>query len=134
MGNHTWKILKKVIGAKQLAYRWIFTIKRDSIGNPPRFKARLVIGGHRQQAGIDYNQVFAAVARYQTIRLLLAVETVLNYEVRQIDYTTAFLNGDLDETIYMKTPEGLDLIGIGINADEMIQLSRSLYGLKQAPR
>jgi hypothetical protein len=134
IGNNTWKVVKRVLGVKLLPYRWIFAIKRGKTGLVERYKARLVIGGHKQEAGIDYNQVFAAVARYQTIRMLLAVATVLDYEVKQIDYTTAFLNGDLEEDVYMKTPDGINLVNLTVESDEMLKLTRALYGLKQAPR
>jgi hypothetical protein len=88
-----------------------------------------VIGGHKQQEGIDSDQVYAAVARSQTIRILLAYATTEDWDVYQIDYDTAFLNGVIDTEINMQTPLGLDLVNEEVGNNEMIQLNKALYGL-----
>ncbi len=134
MENNTWSIAKVKNDVKELPVKWVFAVKQDEKGKPVRHKARLVTGGHKQIFGVDYMDIYAAVARSQTIRILLSYATFHDWEVRQIDYTTAFLNGDLDKTIYIKKPEGLNLIGINLKEGEKLKLERSLYGLKQAPR
>lgn len=102
---------------------------RDPEGSAKRYKARLCARGFLQRYGVDYTETFAPVVRYDSLRVVLALVTHLDLEMLQFDVRMAFLYGDLDETIYMKIPEGL-------TADENIvyKLNKSLYGLKQAPR
>ncbi|GJT03628.1 zinc finger, CCHC-type containing protein [Tanacetum coccineum] len=107
----------------------------DEIGsiveNNTWFKARLVIQGFRQKKGIDHFDTYAPVARITTIRLLLALAAIHNLVIHQMDVKTTFLNGDLDEEVYMKQPEGFVMPG---NEHKVCKLVKSLYGLKQAPK
>ena len=80
--------------------------ERDANGEISRYKARLVAQGFSQQEGVDYEDTFAPVAKYSSIRTVLAISNELNLEVHQMDVKTAFLNGDIDTDIYMKQPEG----------------------------
>ena len=94
--NQTWDLVdlpedKKVIGCK-----WVFKLKRDANGEITRYKARLVAQGYSQEAGIDYDEVFAPVTKYDSIRSILAIANQLDLEVHQMDVKTAFLHGDLD--------------------------------------
>ncbi len=91
-------------------------------------KARLVALGCRQLYGVDYFETFAPVVKFSTIRLLLALAATMDLECEQMDVVTAFLNGDLDENIYMEIPEGLKSPG---NEGMVCKLLKSLYGLKQ---
>ncbi|GJV58943.1 zinc finger, CCHC-type containing protein [Tanacetum coccineum] len=100
-------------------------------GTIDKFKARLVIQGFRQKEGIDYFNTYAPVARITTIRLLLALAAIHNLVIHQMDVKTAFLNGDLEEEVYMKQPEGFVMPG---NEHKVCKLVKSLYGLKQAPK
>ncbi|GKA58143.1 zinc finger, CCHC-type containing protein [Tanacetum coccineum] len=100
-------------------------------GTIDKFKARLVIQGFRQKEGIDYFNTYAPVACITTIRLLLALEAIHNLVIYQMDVKTSFLNGDLDEEVYMKQPEGFVMPS---NEHNVCKLVKSLYGLKQAPK
>ena len=96
-----------------------------------KFKARLVVKGYAQEYGVDYSDTFAPVARMDTIRLLLAVAAHKNWKVFQLDVKSAFLNGVLQEEIYVEQPAGFVVQG---KADKVYLLKKALYGLKQAPR
>lgn len=95
--NDTWKLVDLPCGRKAIGSKWVFKLKRDVDGNIVRHKARLVAQGFTQKFGIDYDEVFAPVARSQTLRLLLSVAGTRNYHVKQYDIKSAFLNGKLEE-------------------------------------
>nr|GFB19748.1 zinc finger, CCHC-type [Tanacetum cinerariifolium] len=100
-------------------------------GNIDKYKARLVIQCFRQKEGIDLVNTYAPVARISTIRLLLALPAIHDLVIHQMNVITAFLNGDLDEEIYMKQPEGFVMPG---RESKVCKLKKLLYGLKQAPK
>nr|GEW86901.1 zinc finger, CCHC-type [Tanacetum cinerariifolium] len=106
MENNTWVLSDLQPGCKPLGCKWIFKRKMKVDGTFDKFKARLVIQGFRQKEGIDYFDTYAPVARITTIRLLLALAAIHNLVIHQMDVKTTFLNGDLDEKVYMKQPEG----------------------------
>lgn len=108
----------------------MFTIKRDANGNIERYKARLVAKGFMQRQGVDFNEVFAPVGKHSTLRALLAVVVEKGLQLHQLDVKTAFLNGDLEEVIYMRQPPGYEQGGPKM----VCRLHKSLYGLRQAPR
>ena len=96
-----------------------------------KHKARLVTKGYAQQFGVDYNEVFAPVARLKKLRLILAYAAIKNWEVHPMDVKTTFLNNELEEEVYIVQPEGfVDRE----NPNMVLKLSKALYGLKQAPR
>jgi hypothetical protein len=109
--------------------KWVFKIKRLAECSIDRYKARLVARGFTQQAGIDYDETFAPVAKFQSIRTILALAAMNDLELHQMDVKTAFLYGSLEETVYMEQPQGFER-----GKDMVWKLDRSLYGLKQAPR
>ncbi|GJT32283.1 zinc finger, CCHC-type containing protein [Tanacetum coccineum] len=131
MENNTWVLSDLPPGCKPLGCKWIFKRKMKVDGTIDKFKARLVIQGFRQKEGIDYFDTYAPVARISTIRLLIALAATHNLVIHQMDVKTAFLNGDLEEEIYMKQPEGFVMPG---NEHKVCKLIKSLYGLKQAPK
>ncbi|GJW86110.1 retrovirus-related pol polyprotein from transposon RE1 [Tanacetum coccineum] len=127
--NGTWTIENLPKDKKALGCKWVYKIKRKSDGTVERFKARLVILGNHQVAGIDYNETFAQVAKMVTVRVLLAVAAAKKWELHQMDVHNAFLRGDLNEEVFMKLPPGLSVNHPG----QAYRLKKSLYGLRQAP-
>ncbi|GJW28120.1 zinc finger, CCHC-type containing protein, partial [Tanacetum coccineum] len=106
MKNNTWVLFDLPPGCKPLGCKWIFKRKMKVDGTINKFKARLVIQGFRKKEGIDYFDTYALVTRITTIRLLLALEAIHNPVIHQMDVKTSFLNGDLEEEVYMKQSEG----------------------------
>lgn len=105
-GKETWKLVPLREGAKAIKNKWVYFKKRDSSHRICRFRARLVAKGFSQRFGIDYEETFAPVAKYSTLRLLLALATDEDLAMLQLDVKAAFLNGTLDEVIYMQQPAG----------------------------
>ena len=117
-------------GHKVIPVHWIFSVKTDAHGNVLRFKARLVAQGCRQIPGVDVDEVFAPTSSYGSRRTLLATAAAKNMEIHQVDIKTAFLNGELEEEVYVTQPPGFD----NGNPNIVCRLRKALYGLKQAPR
>lgn len=129
--NKTWILVKRPERSNIIGCRWILGIKRGADGVPERYKARLCAQGFTQEFGVDYVETFSPVAHYNSIRLFLAVAVWMKMDVQQMDVKTAFLNGTLDEELYMKQPPGFEVKG---KEDLVCKLEKSLYGLKQSPR
>ncbi|RVX01052.1 Retrovirus-related Pol polyprotein from transposon TNT 1-94 [Vitis vinifera] len=106
-------------------------VKYKADGNVDRYKARLVAKGFTQSYGIDYQETFAPVAKLNTVRVLLSLAANLDWSLHQLDVKNAFLNGDLEEEVYMDIPAGLETTS---NFNKVCRLRKSLYGLKQSPR
>ena len=132
-----------------LPCKWLFVIKRKLDGTVDRFKARIVAGGHRQREGIDFKETFAPVAKFASLRVLLTLPALEDLDGEQVDIVTAFLYGELDETVYMRVPDGLSPLAGDeyLDHDGILRpfdvsstpklvwlLCRSLYGLRQSPR
>lgn len=128
--NDTWDLCILPDGRKAIGSKWVFKTKVDSHGKVKRFKARLVAKGFAQKYGEDYDQVFAPVAKKTTFRILLSIASAQKWLVHHLDVKTAFLNGKLEETIYMKQPPGFE------NEDKNLvcRLKKGIYGLKQAAK
>ena len=126
--NRTWELTDLPHDRKAIGSKWVFKRKTNENGETVRHKARLVAQGFSQKFGIDYDEVFAPVARSTTMRMLLSVAGVRGYKVRQYDVKTEFLNGILDEEIYLKQPQGFQ------EGNKVYKLKKGLYGLKQAAR
>jgi hypothetical protein len=127
----TWDLVPLPPDRKAINCKWVFRIKRDADGNIVKYKARLCACGYNQIAGLDYKEIYSPVVRAESLRIMLSIVAARDMELHQMDVVTAFLNGDLTETIFMKQPPGY------CNADapnHVCQLHKNLYGLKQAPR
>ncbi len=111
--------------------KWVFKTKRGVDGSVSRFKARLVAKGFSQRYGCDYDETFSPVVRGESIRTLLALATQKDLHLHQMDVQTAFLNGRLEEEVYMEQPAGYQVKG---KENQVCKLHRSIYGLKQSPR
>lgn len=129
--NNTWTLMPLPKNTRIIDNKWVFRVKTDNVGNPVRYKARLVARGFAQEKGVDYKETFAPVVRYDSIRLLLALASEKDLRIVNFDVQTAFLYGELQEDIYMKQPTGFE------NKKDpklVCKLNKSLYGLKQSPR
>ena len=125
----TWILVPRPPGVRVIKSGFVFKLKPPENGSTlPKYKARLVAKGYSQVEGVDVGDTFSPVARGDTIRVALAVATIHDYHVHHWDVATAFLNGYLDEEVYMEPPPGT------ASPDQVCLLVRSLYGLKQAPR
>ncbi|GJX53539.1 retrovirus-related pol polyprotein from transposon TNT 1-94 [Tanacetum coccineum] len=114
----------------QIGLKWVYKIKLDEYGDVLKNKARLVAKGYRQEAGIDFEESFAPVARLEAIRLFIANAASQDMTIFQMDVKTAFLNGELNEVVYVSQPKGFVDPGLPTH---VYRLKKALYGLKQAP-
>lgn len=125
--NGTWELVDLPKGKHVMGCRWVYKIKLLPDGSIDKFKARLCAQGFSQQEH-EYGKTYAPVMGYISLRLLLSIATALDYELKQKDVCTAFLNADVQEEIYMKQPEGFST-----NDGKVCRLVKTLYGLKQSP-
>ncbi len=128
--NGTWEIVKLPPGRRAIGSRWFMKVKHNADGSLDRYKSRLVAKGYSQRPGFDFKETFAPTVRYSTICIVLALAALEDLELRSIDISHAYLNGTLEEEIYMQQPEGFEVGG----PDHVCRLRKSLYGLKQAGR
>jgi len=164
---HTWTRVNAAevarLGRRPIGSKLVFKVKRKSDGSVERFKARLVAKGFSQQQGLDYHEVFAPVMKYKSLRVLLTLVAVDDLELQQLDVETAFLNGRMEEEVFMKLPPGVEHIeqqmqlqlqenhdhagsaasnrsaaaassSASASASTVVRLNRTLYGTKQASR
>lgn len=131
MENDTWDLVELPPDRKAINCKWVFKAKQGSNGQIERFKGRLVAKGFSQKYGLDYDETFAPVVRLSSVRTLLAFAIQNDMHIHQMDVVTAFLNGELDEEIYMQQPVGYIIPG---KENLVCKLKKSLYGLKQSPR
>jgi len=129
--NETWELTDLPKGARKIGVKWVFKTKYNEKGAVDKYKARLVAKGYSQQYGVDYREVFAPVARWDTIRTILALAALKSWCVYQLDVKSAFLHGELNETVFVSQPLGYEKNGA---EQKVYKLKKALYGLKQAPR
>ncbi|UYV67996.1 hypothetical protein LAZ67_5002745, partial [Cordylochernes scorpioides] len=131
MKNQTWTYVTLPSDRKAIACKWVYKIKQNADGSNEMFKARLVAKGYSQKPGLDYGETFSPVVKFDSIRTILSLCASLDMEMIQLDVKSAFLNGDLEEELYMEQPQGYE------NPDfpnHVCSLQKSIYGLKQSPR
>ena len=131
MRNDVWDIVPKLEGKSIVSSKWIFKIKHVADGSIEKYKARFVARGFSQKEGIDYEETFAAVAQYTSIRGIMALASIMNWDLHQMDVKTTFLNGVIEEEVYIEQPQGFE---VEYRHTHVCKLKNSLYGLKQAPR
>ncbi|GJR59881.1 putative ribonuclease H-like domain-containing protein [Tanacetum coccineum] len=129
--QQVWILVDLPNGKKAIGTKWVFRNKKDERGIVIRNKARLVAQGHRQEEGIDYEEVFAPVARIEAIRLFLAYASFMGFLVYQMDVKSAFLYGTIEEEVYVTQPPGFKDPD---HPDKVYKVVKALYGLHQAPR
>lgn len=129
--NNTWELVDLPQGHKTIGVKWVYKTKLKEDGEVDKYKARLVTKGYKQEFGVDYTEVFAPVARHDTIRLVLALAAQNSWPIFQLDVKSAFLHGDLQEQVFIDQPPGYIKPGC---EDKVYKLKKALYGLKQAPR
>ena len=129
--NQVWDLVKAPNDIKPVNCKWVYKRKRGIDGKVETFKARLVVKGYTQKEGIDYEETFSPIAMLKSIRILLSIGTHYDYEIWQMDVKNAFLNGNLEEEIYMMQLKGF----IAKNQEHMVcKLKMFIYGVKQASR
>ena len=129
--NEVWDLVPCPKGKLTIGRKWVFRNKLDENDIITRNKARLVAKGYNQEEGIDYQETYAPVARLKNIRLLLDFASCLDFKLFQMDVKSTFLNGLLNEEVYISQPPGFKDIEY---PDHVYKLKRALYGFKQAPR
>ncbi|GJT07156.1 retrovirus-related pol polyprotein from transposon TNT 1-94, partial [Tanacetum coccineum] len=129
--NDVWDLVPLAMSQSIIGTRWVFRNKLDENGIVSRNKARLVAQGYNQQEGIDYDETYALVARLESIRIILAIACANDFKLYQIDVKSAFLNGFINEEVYVAQPPGF----IDFEKPNYVyKLKKALYGLKQAPK
>nr|CAN68858.1 hypothetical protein VITISV_004449 [Vitis vinifera] len=127
--NGVWDLVELPKGVKLIGCKWIFKTKQDSKGNIVRYKTRLVAKGFTQKEGIDCKETFSPVSSKDSFRIIMALVAHYDLELHQMDVKTAFLNGNIDETIYMVQPKNFE----SNDSKQLVcRLKRSIYGLKQS--
>ena len=129
--NKTWDLVDLPPGKTAIGSKWVFKTKTNADGSINKHKARLVAQGYAQQHGIDYEETFSPVVKYESLRAVLAIANQHNMEIHQMDVNAAYLNGDIDADIYMRQPEGYINPN---NPNKVCKLRKGLYGLKQGGR
>ena len=131
MYNHTWELVDLPPGAKTIGCKWIFKRKLKQDGSIEKYKTCLVAKDFIQRNDVDYFDTFSPMIRITSIRVLIALASIHNLVIHQMDVKTAFLNGDLEKEIYVEQLEGCVVPG---KEKKVCKLVKSLYRLKQAPK
>jgi hypothetical protein len=131
MKNEVWEIVSRPKSKDVVSSKWLFKIKRTADGSIEKYKARFVARAFSQKEGIDYEETFAPVARYNSSRTIIALAAKMKWKLHQMDVKTTFLNVVIEEEVYIEQPQGFEVEN---KKSHVYRLKKSLYGLKQAPR
>jgi hypothetical protein len=131
MKNEVWEIVPRSKNKDVVSSRWLFKIKHAADGSIKKYKERFVAHVFSEKEGIDYEETFAPVARYISIRTIIALTAKMKWKLHQMDVKTAFLNGVIKEEVYIGKPQGFEAEDM---KSHVCRLKKALYGLKQAPR
>jgi hypothetical protein len=131
IGMGKWKLVCRPAKQKIIKSKWVFKVKRQADKTIQKLKGQLVAMGYSQVQGVDYKEVFAPTIRLETLCLILTLLAAKKWSGRQVDFKTAFLNGHLDEPVYMAQPPGFK---DPTHPDWVCKVTRSIYGLKQSPQ
>ncbi|GFX43221.1 retrovirus-related Pol polyprotein from transposon TNT 1-94 [Trichonephila clavipes] len=126
-----WEIVQKPAKSKLIKTKWVYSLKQDDAGKNIKYKARLVAAGFNQIKNIDYSESYSPVVNIESFRLLIALAAKLKLNVNFFDAKTAYLYGDLEETVYVLPPPGYEKL---IGDDKVCKLKKSIYGLPQSGR
>lgn len=126
--NDVWDIVPRPEGKSIVSSKWLFKIKYVADGSIEKYKSRFVARGFSQKEGIDYEETFAPIARYTSIRTIIAIATTKGWKLHQMDVKIAFLNGVIEEKVYIEQPDGFEIRG---KESHVCKLKKALYGLKQ---
>ena len=127
MDKKTWNLDQLPKDRQPLGCKWVFKIKRKVDGLLDKYKVRLMAKGYDQIEGLDYNETFSPVVKMATMRLLFAISAILDLKLQQMNVKIAFLNGDLNEIVYMQQPEGFILKE---TQNLICRFGKSIYGLR----
>jgi hypothetical protein len=128
--NDVWEVVPRPHGKSMVTSKWLYKIKHAIDGSVEKFKARFVAHGFSQKERIDYDEIFAPVAKYTSIRIIISLASVFYWKLHQMDVKTAFLNGEVEQEVYIEQSEGFVIHG---KESHVYKLKKALYGLKQAP-
>jgi hypothetical protein len=129
MRNDMWDIVLGLEEKFVVTSKWIYKIKHAADGSVEKYKARFVARGFSQVEGIDYEETFALVARYTSIRTIISLAASMGWRLQQMDVKTSFLNGEMEEEVYIEQPNGFVIH----EEYHVCRLKKALYGLMQAP-
>jgi hypothetical protein len=128
--NDVWEIVSRPKSKDVVSSKWLFKIKHVVDGSIEKYKARFVAHGFSQKEGNDYEETFTLVAKYTSIRTIIALVAKMKWKLHQMDVKTAFLNGIIEEEVYIEQPQGFE---VEDRKSHVCRLKKALYGLKQAP-
>jgi hypothetical protein len=129
--NDVWEIVPRQKSKDVVSSKWLFKIKHAADGSIEKYKERFVARGFSQKEGIEYEETFTPVARYTSMRTIIALAAKMKWKLHQMDVKTAFLNGVIEEEVYIKQPQGFE---VEDRKSHVCRLKKALYRLEQAPR
>ena len=130
MKNDVWEVIPRPEDKKVVGSKWIYKVKHATDGSVDKYKARFMAKGFSQREGVDYEETFALVARYSSIRAVISLAVEKGWSVHQMDVKTSFLNEVVEEEVYVEQHEGFE---VGSRETHVCRLRRAFYGLKKAP-